>query len=333
MGRTTLVLRVSLLLAAVAGSQAVRWLLSPVDLGPRSGDRPAATAPPSPGATTPARRPGSSSSAERIDPNLPLYRGQTRRLAAQAIDDTALAPMNQALIGLARRSLGLAYSAFPLDQGEPERLLLDLQHVDELRFVENLLALVNSRQVSTRTEAVDRFSDHVRQLRYSGALVSSCRRHHDFSRWAQAAQQQGYLVNLSPFLPGASSRQRRLRLPSSPAAAAAPNQQATSRDCITTLAKSQPVKQAYVPLQGLSEVLPSLRSGDIVALVSQRPGLDVSDVGLVEVEGNQISAIHAAAGSGVMRSPDLARYAKASPGVIGLAFYRPVPNPDGRPDR
>ncbi len=330
---TTLVLRVALLSAAVAGIQAVRWLTSPVDLGPRSRSKPAATAAPSPRPTTPTPPPGSSSSAERIDPNLPLYRGETRRLAAQAIDDTARAPMNQALLALARRSLGLPYSAFPLDHQAPERLLLDLQHVDELRFVENLLALVNSRQVTTRTEAVDRFSDHVRQLRYSGALVSSCRRHHDFSLWAQAAQQQGYLVNLTPFLPGASSRQRRLNVISSPAATDAASQQVDRRDCITSQEKTLAVNQAYVPLKGLSEVLPSLRSGDVFVLVSQQPDRDGSDGGLVEVNGNQISAIHAAAGSGVMRSLDLARYARESHGVIGLAFYRPVPNPDGRPQR
>ena len=33
------------------------------------------------------------------------------------------------------------------------------------------------------------------------------------------------------------------------------------------------------------------------------------------------------------RSLDLARYASSLDGVIGLAFYRPVPNPDGQPDR
>ncbi len=333
MRRTTLVLGLSLLLVAVAGIQAVRWLTSPVDLGRRFRSKPAATAPRRPRATPAGLRPGGLSSTERIDPNLPLYIGETRRLAAQAIDDTALAPMNQALIALARRSLGLPYRAFPLDHLPTERLLLDLQHVDQLRFVENLLALVNSRQVSTRTEAVDRFSDHVRQLRYSGAQVSFCRRHHAFSRWAQAAQQQGYLVNLTPFLPGATSRRIPLSVQSSQAATDAARQQADRRDCVTTLEKSQAVDQAYVPLKGLWQVLPSLRSADLFALVTQRPGLDVSDVGLVEVNGHQINAIHAASGSGVMRSLDLAGYAKGSHGVIGLAFYRPVPNPDGRPDR
>jgi hypothetical protein len=332
MRKSTLVLGLALMLGTGAAIAGVRWLTSPMDLGGRSRSKPTTgTAQTSRPAPSPASTKGSAQPGP-IDPNLPLYNGETRPIAAQAIDDTAQTPMNQALVGLARRFRGSAYAAFPLDRQPTERLLLDLQHFDQVRFVEQLLALVNSRQMSTRTEAVDRFSDHVRQLRYNDGQVAYCRRHHYFSRWAQAAERQGYLVNLTPFLPGVHQRRRALTFMSSHPGTFQPMQQSANRDCITILEKSLVVEQAYVPLKGLAPVRPSLRSGDIVALVSQVPGLDISQVGLLEVKGNEISVIHAAAGPGITRSQDLAPYAEAQPGVIGLAFYRPVPNPDGKPD-
>lgn len=333
MRRTTLVLWLSLVLAAGAAIQAVRWVPSPLDLGSRSdpgGRLPQRPATPL-SAATPARQAGGGGAT--IDPNLPLFIGLTRRLAAQAIDDTAAAPMNQALIALARRFQGTPYGALPMDQQTPERLLLDLEHVDQLRFVEQLLALVNSRQVKTRTEAADRFSDHVRALRYRKGLVSYCGRHHVVCLWAQAAERQGYLVNLTPFLPGATSRRRSLTFLSSDPGVNPALQLPANRSCIPTLERTLAVDQSYVPLRNLAPVLPSLRSGDVFALVTQRPGLDVSDIGLVERNSNQINALLAVAGSGVELRTDLARWAGAREGVIGLAFYRPVPNSDGRADR
>ena len=337
-------LGLSLLLVTVAGTLAVRWLISPVDLGPRSSSRPAGNAPraaePRPTAIRPQASRGQGSNRlpaidpRVIDPSLPIYIGPTRRLAAQAIDDTAGSTLNQALIGLARRSLGRPSSGAPLDQQPTERLRLDLMHLDGLRFLEQLLALVNSRQVKTRTEAVDRFSDHVRQLRYEGGEVAYCRRHHYFSRWGQAAERQGYLVNLTPFLPGAQQRRRPLTFLSSHPERHRPMRQPANRICITALEKTLAVDQAYVPLAGLSAVLPSLRSGDIVAFVTRRPGLDVSDTGMVDVNGRQINAIHTTdAPGGVIRSQELTRLSREIDGVIGLAFYRPIPNSDGQPNR
>jgi hypothetical protein len=51
------------------------------------------------------------------------------------------------LVGLASRYLGAPYQAFSLDKGPGERLRLDLTGFDGLRFVEQLLGLVNSRVV------------------------------------------------------------------------------------------------------------------------------------------------------------------------------------------
>jgi hypothetical protein len=55
------------------------------------------------------------------------------------------------------------------------------------------------------------------------------------------------------------------------------------------------------------------------------PGLDVSHVGFVEVEGPRRHALHAAPGRGVMRSRDLARYVTGVSDVVGVMVLRPAP--------
>lgn len=320
MRKATLAIALAVLLAPIAGFTAARWLNGRRQVGfqalspqPRSA-LPTVAPTPAPAAAT------------------PLYVGDTRNIAAAAIDDTAAMPMNKALIGLARRYLGTPYNAFSLDRGQTERLQLDLTRFDCFLFVEQLLALVNSRQVDTQTEGVNRFTNHVRQLRYEDGRVDYCLRHHYFSRWAEAAERQGYLVNITPFLPGAVSRQRPLTFMSSHADSYEPMQLPANRSCITNLEKQLVVNQSFIPLAQLKQALPSLRSGDIFGLVTRVEGLDVTHVGILEASGGAVDAIHAAQGQGVMRSLDLVSYAKAVPDVIGVMVLRPMPNDDGKPN-
>lgn len=262
------------------------------------------------------------------DPS-PVFVGDTWTIAARAIDDTASMPMNRALVGLARRYLGRPYNAYSLDRGTAERLQLDLTRFDCFLFIEQLLALVNSRDVTTQTEAVGQFGDHVRRLRYMDGQVDYCRRHHYFSRWAEAAERQGYLVNITRYLPGALSRERPLNFMSNHAGSYEPMKVARNRNCITALEGDLSVSQAYIPLAKLGEALPSLRSGDLFGLVTQVEGLDVTHVGMVEVSNGAVDAIHAAPGNGVIRSYDLANYAGQVDDVIGLMVLRPMPRPEG----
>ena len=91
--------------------------------------------------------------------------------------------------------------------------------------------------------------------------------------------------------------------------------------CIQTLEKNLIVHQSYIPLERLPAVDPMLRDGDIFALVTSVPGLDVTHVGLVEraEQGAWTSAL-----AGVVRSRDLNRYASGVADVIGVSFHRPL---------
>lgn len=258
------------------------------------------------------------------DAAAPLLLGRTRELAIGALRQTRSLPLNLALVTLARSWIGSPYAAFSLDRPGGERLQLDLTRFDCFLFVEQLLALANS-DAETPARAIDRFVEHVRSLRYRDGRVDYCSRQHYFSEWAAAAERQGYLVNMTPFLPGATSRRRRLNFISTHAQAYGPMQNPRQRDCIRARERDLVIQQTYLPLSELEKALPSLRNGDLFGLVTRVEGLDVTHVGLVELVDGRVDALHAAAGRGVMRSMDLARYVRAVPDVIGLTILRPMP--------
>ena len=336
MRRAPIAFSLSVLVAVMAGYGAARWGRLDVHNAITSwwGEGPSSNATGSTvtGSTATKQSAVVASAPEPAPPPAgpPLYVADTWQQAARAIDDTATMATNRALIGLARRYLGRPYNAFSLDRGPGERLQLDLTRFDCFLFVEQLLALVNSRRVDTQTEGVQRFTDHVRQLRYTDGQVDYCRRHHYFSRWAEAAERQGYLVNITRFMPGAESRQRPLTFMSSHAASYEPMQVPRNKRCITELEQDLVVNQSYVPLARLAEAMPSLRDGDIFGLVTRVEGLDVTHVGMVELGASGVDAIHAAPGVGVTRSLDLADYASKVEDVIGVMVLRPIPNSDGK---
>jgi len=267
--------------------------------------------------------------SEGGDPNLPLIVGDSRRLVAGAIDDTAVARHQEAMVALGQRFRDTPSRSAPPGSQPRERLVLDLTAVDPLSFIEQLLALVNSREVRSRTEAVDRFSDHVRRLRYGGGRVDPCARLMDPRLWALAAERRGYLVDLTRFLPGATPRRLPLKeLVNSLPVASGP---AVRASCPPPSSAS--VTMAVLPLEAVPAALPSLRSGDLFILVPRSPDRQAALIGLVDLEGERLGGVLVQPGEGVVRVSDLLAMARNRPGTIALSFFRSVPNADGRPDR
>lgn len=285
---------------------------------------PARQAPPAPADAAAGR-------AAAGDRREPLMVGRTAELALAALGQTQTLPLNLAMVTLARSWIGRPYVAFSLDRLGEERLQLDLTRFDCFLFVEQLLALANSGAATPRA-ALDHFATHVKNLRYQDGRIDYCSRHHYFSLWAQAAERQGYLVNLTPFLPGATSRRRRLNFMSTHADAYLPMQNPRLRSCIRAQEADRVIEQSYLPLDQLEKALPSLRNGDLFGLVTRVDGLDVTHVGVVERLDGRLDAVHAAPGNGVMRSVNLARYARNVPDVIGLMILRPMPKTAAAPD-
>jgi hypothetical protein len=257
--------------------------------------------------------------------------GDTKARVESSLPIAHQPPPGRALVVLARQMLGRPYSAFSLDALPAERLRLDLTSFDCVLLIEQLLALIHSRTLME-------FPDQVRRLRYDNGQVDYCQRNHYFSRWAQNAEHHGLLQDITPTLPGASTRVRKLTFMSSHPGSYKPMRQERYRHCISQLEQSLVVNQAYVPLSALSHAVAGLKNGDIFTLVTAINGLDVTHAGILERTATGLNAIHAVPERGVIRSYNFVGYVSAVEDVVGVSFYRPLspwrskqsPQPKGR---
>ena len=187
------------------------------------------------------------------------------------------------VIYFARRLLGRPYVAHTLEVADSEKLVVNLQELDCTTLVETVCALtLTKRQNSAK------FADYCRnleQLRYfNGVRNGYCSRLHYFTWWMHDNSQRGwveevhdsvyfsqpmvvrnYYMSRYPyrykFLKSKSNRQR----------------------IIADFEKKYNGRDGYfLPKSktGLSrEKLSSIRDGDIIAIVTNKPGLDYSHLG------------------------------------------------------
>jgi|688.fasta_scaffold309582_2 hypothetical protein len=247
----------------------------------------------------------------------PLFIGSSRDIAIRAMTSTVNLPAYVAIPQIAQAFFRRPYNAFSLDNTRQEELRIDLTSFDCFLFVEQLIALVNSHDISG-------FVKTVRDLRYEEGRVNYCSRYHYFTHWADNAISKGLMLNLAGSLPQAVNRSIRLDYMSSHGSAYAPMRLKSNSDCIVKKESSLVANQAFVPIDSLLAVENQIRSGDVFALVTGVQGLDVTHVGFLLKEPKRLSAIHAAPGRGVMISPDFVSYASSVPEVIGVAIYRPL---------
>jgi Protein of unknown function (DUF1460) len=90
-------------------------------------------------------------------------------------------------------------------------------------------------------------------------------------------------------------------------------------------AKIQNLAIAYIPTQRIAAVYPDLRPGDIVAIATDIPGLDVTHTGFAYRQANgRFGLIHASPAGAVVIAPDLQAYTTRVDRAIGIMVARPV---------
>ena len=247
----------------------------------------------------------------------PILIGDTSALIERSQSFRADQPTGLLLAQLASSFLGRPYKASSLDQTNDEWLRLDLTSFDCFLFVEQLLAL-------SQTKTAADFINRVRLLRYQNGNVDYCSRYHYFTHWAQNGVTRGWIQDLTPSLDKGASRMIQLDFMSNHQNKYIPMKQKRNIDCIRSQESGSLTRQNYLPLTSLSKNLNMLRTGDIFALTTRIRGLDVTHTGLIEITPEGVNAIHAAPRVGVIRSRDFLRYVSSIEDVVGVSLYRPL---------
>jgi len=214
-----------------------------------------------------------------------------------------IADAGQRIAHLSNTFVGLQYQEYTLIGGEytPEVLVINLQGVDCLTFIEYIEAMRLSKSFSE-------FRINLRRVRYESGVVSFSKRNHFFTDWI--GNNKDFVRNVTGEIAAHVTTKVRKTLN-------------VQDDGSFLLPGIQPVEREidYIPSHEIDDsAMNSLKTGDYIGIYSNVHGLDVSHVGIAIRDGETIFLRHASSLEEYRRviDQDLKEYILNNPGIIVL---------------
>jgi hypothetical protein len=248
-----------------------------------------------------------------------------QRLIQQATDrNLHQRPMGEIMQTIAGQFLGTPYKAALLDQSPEETLVVTLKQFDCVLFLESVLAI--ARGVAVQDYSYHGFVERIRDQRYrNGQMNGYCSRLHYFSEWLLDNEKRGTVKNIGHDLKGVPLN-KKLNFMSRHRHKYPRLSDDTLYKCkVEVEAKLGEVKLNYIPTHQIYRVYDRLQPGDLIAVATNIPGLDVTHTGLVyrHSDGN-IGFIHASPIGEVTIARDLQSYISKVENAIGILVARPI---------
>ena len=234
-------------------------------------------------------------------------------------------PFGQIMEFFSLRLLDQPYVAGLLDKSANEDLFLSLTQFDCVLFVESVIAIAHSLQ--TQVPSPEIFAQKVETLRYrNGQRADYCSRLHYFSEWLEDNQARGNVLNLTRSL-GGIPLPKQLQFMSRNRDSYRQLTGNESYQCIIRMEdRLASLPLFYIPTGQINQIESQLEAGDIIAVATQIPYLDVTHTGLIYQNNGRASLIHASPRGAVEQSNNLTRYVTNVESAIGIMVARPIAN-------
>lgn len=233
--------------------------------------------------------------------------------------------LGNTMISVGQTFLGLPYVAKTLEIGESEALVINLQGMDCTTYVENVLAF--SILLHEDKMNFDSFVNTLENIRYKdGELDGYASRLHYFSEWLANNEKKGLLEDITAETGGIEIKKEI-------------NFMTTHRDLYPFLADEENFNKIKASETSLNHqpicVLPQdqieanenlIKNGDIIALTTAIPGLDITHTGIaIREKDGRIHLLHASS-SGMVEISELplADYLKKIKKNTGIMVARPL---------
>ena len=191
---------------------------------------------------------------------------------------------------LARGLVGKPYVPHTLEQ-TPENLVCNLRQYDCYTLVENVLALMLTR------ESLGNFSDYeqfVKKMRYrNGRINGYGSRLHYFLEWIEQAEKYGYLRDITSDLGGQPIQKNINFMTMHPGLYPALTTGQVQKTITESEQRSSKKTWHFIGKNKVSGILSKLQNGDIVAFTSEKEGLDFNHEGFVIRKNGQVHLLHA----------------------------------------
>lgn len=193
-----------------------------------------------------------------------------------------------------------------------EFLRSSLTYLDCMTYVEHVLAMAACQKASY-SEFLQRLIDVMFDA--GGQPLMNHHRNHFTSHWGVVNERKGYLIDVARHHPQAVSRGLYLNRVGS-------NRTYYIEDRF--MIAEEPQLMWYFPVPAVLDGSAALQSGDIVAMVTDKEGLDVTHMGFyIEQNGKRLLR-HASLKLNRVTDQDLAEYLRDGKHIKGLMAFRPV---------
>ncbi len=232
---------------------------------------------------------------------------------------------NELLLKTAKYFIGSPYVASTLDANNEEKLTVNLREFDCTTLVESSLALIKT--IKSNNHSFSEFCDQLKNIRYrTGKIEDYSSRLHYTSDWIRENERKGLLTNISISLEG--------QLVNKPINfmtnhISAYKQLLNNKDLQEKIKKVEEQlnnKGGYyvISKEKLCKVNKSMKNGDIVAFSTSVQGLDFSHIGIIALEGNTVTFVHASSTQKkvVLESKSLVEYCQSSKKCNGVTILR-----------
>lgn len=281
---------------------------------------------------------GRDQSAERIvvsatEDDWALVEGRIKAAYDQELDKLS---MGDLVARMGETFLGTPYASQTLDPAGEEALVVELQELDCVTFVETVLALAGTIQAldvedygkMSKKEVRQAYSEKLVSIRYrAGHMDGYASRLHYFSEWIKDNTELGLLDELFGGPPAIAETEQINFMTTHPDAYWQLRDDPTLIVDIQKIeAKLSAKSRFYVREEDVDEIEPDLLNGDIVAATSSVEGLDVAHTGIAIWKEGRVHLLHAPLAGGVVQVSEqpLAERILDIEGQDGVMIARPL---------
>lgn len=213
------------------------------------------------------------------------------------------------LLEIGKFFLGAPYVAGTLETKRTEHLVINLREFDCFTFVENVVAL--GWYVKSKGNSFEAYRKLLRKIRYrQGRLHGYSSRLHYFSDWIYDNQSKGIVKDMTTEMGGRPLRKAITFMTTNPDFYPPLKNTATLRRMKTVERMINRRPLYFIPKKVLRDMEDQIHDGDLIAITTNREGLDVQHTGFAVRIKNRIHLLHASNKEGkvVFSKATLCRY-------------------------
>lgn len=235
-------------------------------------------------------------------------------------------PIGEVVIGMGRSFLGTDYVANTLEQPGEEHLVINLRGLDCVSFYEN--ALVFARCIKKGKTTFEDYKQELQFIRYRGGVIKGYPSRLHYSSDYFYDNEKKHVLNVVTKDIGGVRFEKTINFMSTHTDSY--RQLKEQPELVAVIQKQEAAINSrplyHLPTRVVPKVASKIHDGDIIAITTDIPGMDVSHTGIAIWQEKRLHFLHAPiTGSKVqITEKTLAEYLAASPKRLGIMVARPL---------